>query len=181
MEISFIENSFDKDLMDIVLIEEHYRLKIMFSGNGDLYLNLYVKDRDKNYFKINITKDNCVYDYFKMLFDDFCKRLSDMSEYDKLNHYIMAKCFLEKISYEDYLKNSKIVFFSDSAPLGECNAVCFSQDNEDIIIEFIKNELDTLRGFNVRISNSGSRHKPLNVSFMKMYNDLQNFNEQIKE
>ena len=44
-----------------------------------------------------------------------------------------------------------------------------------------ENELDSLRGFNVRISNSGSRHKPLNVSFMKMYNDLQNYNEQIKE
>lgn len=181
MEISFVENSFDKDLKDIVLSGEDYRLIIIFSGNGDLYLRPYVKDRDKDYFKINITKDDLVYEYFKKLFDDLCKSLCNMSEYEKLSSYTKVKLYLENISYEEYLNNSKIVFFSDSAPLGECNSVCLSKGEENVNLEFKKNDLDSLRGFTVRISNSGSRHKPLNVSFMRMYNDLQDYKELIKE
>ena len=56
-----------------------------------------------------------------------------------------------------------------------------SEEEDKVNLEFVNNDKDSLRGFTVRISNSGSRHKPLNVSFMKMYNEMQNFSEQVKE
>ena len=102
MELSFVENSFDKDLKDIVLSGEDYRLMIMFSGNGDLYLKPYVRDGKKDYLKISITKDDIVYPQFKNLFEDLCTSLENVSMYDMMSNYMMAKCFLENMSFEEY-------------------------------------------------------------------------------
>lgn len=197
MLVVFKNSPFSDDIKDIYIQKDEKTIKIMFGGNGDLYIDIFGPKNTGpggeiiSIFKMN--QDDEVYSYFEELIDNIlnCRvyEINEMelefcqTEEDKKNKIK----YIEKINtelringnYSDLVRDNCITWYSDSIYNEKANSLRIKKENNDIILVFQDNLDDPTFGFGIRICNSGSKYQPFNVCFMKLFNQLnQNYKSQ---
>ncbi len=155
---------------------------------------------DEQYETFLITKENyTVYQMFKKLIEDI--KLPRVYEPLKIDHlddeleiYPSEESEEERCNrWNDELKNSyrykrlydgeNIRWHSDEDSYDEADVVQITEQEDSILLEFYRPKQDVktigriMPGtISIRFRNSGSTYDPLNIVFMKMYQELQNYN-----
>ena len=189
---------------DYTLTEDNKELRIIFGGNLDLYWSLSSLDNDKTldnlydevYETFLITKENYqIYSLFKRLIDDIkLARVFEPIDEEMIEELDNTESIEEKYNrmnedikkserYKKLYNGQEIIWHSDDDYYEEADRVKISEVDDSILLEFYRPEqtLQTL-GFkrpntvSVRFRNSGSTYDPMNIVFMKMYQQLQNYN-----
>lgn len=179
MRIDKIKNNMNT--YDFYLKKDGKILKIVFSGNLDLYLMLEndktIPDKENVILYFDITKEN--YEIFQ-LFDSLYKNIitgNIFNHIDKKINYNYKKSYEYSLLVDNSLN---INWISDDGPLELEDALRITKLNDDTYrLYFYRNDKPLDCGFkssiniSVRIRNSGSRYNPFNCAFMKMYQELQ--------
>ena len=176
-----VNRTFD-DSMNIYqyeLEQNGNRLSIRYMGNLDLYFTYY----KKNSSSIIIDKSNMsIYNLFNELYEDvkncnvfdkdslvdyeeedFENLLEENKKLNKATKYIQEKLFI----------NYRIKWISDDSNEDtDYNAFILKKKDGKIELSFVLNEH---MNKSIRFSNSGSRHDPYNLVFMRMFNKLQKY------
>lgn len=146
--------------------------EILFAPNYDLYWR-YLSEKnileDKSIQEIIITKENYfIYEQFYKLYESI---KNNKVSYDDESYFD---------AYENELfKNEIIEWYSDELPIDIASKLTIKKDNETFKITFEKSK-KACEGifitYTIRFRNSGSRYNPFNINFMKMYNELKEYN-----
>lgn len=167
------------------LIDENKKLKIIYSGNGDLYISLYNKgikyrkSEDKEDFLI--TKENyAIYTLFEELYERITtgKIFDDEAEmYDIPKNYPIFEKMQEVYNSGLINPEGEIEWFCDDYPIGIGDSLKIIKEDDQYRLLFTRHNSEQIENYNclsIRISNSGSRYMPFNSCFMNFYNKLQN-------
>ena len=169
----------------INLLNNNQIINIYFAGNLDLYWS-YHDHEPFNFDSINskktfeVTKENYfLYSLFDQLYNDIdtCNiypadledsftDFNDQQEIAKMNMTERNMLF----------KNDTIRWLSDEAPEEDANSFTIVKSEESFIITFMQ-KYNMFTHYAVRISNSGSRYDPFNILFMRMFNELQKYDD----
>ena len=173
------------EYLNICFEENDKKLEILFGGNGDLYWIIRSKVEANNHSFI-ITKENYeVYELFNKLFFD----IENINIFDK-DYTNADKDYYRETNHHNYNElyskdSNEITWYSDETNYEVANILKIKKVTDSFVINFYtqenKNEYD--KDFNsphhivIRFRNSGSRYKPFNVIFMRMYNDMNNITD----
>ncbi len=165
---------------DIELKEKENTLKIFFAGNLDLYLMLSdgeVIDNENKTLSFDITKEDYeIFSIFESLYKEIINgEVFDNDDFDEIeNNYKFSD------SYKKLVKENQITWISDNGPVEmEDRFVYYPLDENTYHFDFIRNDKPTDFGFkspfgiSVRIRNSGSNYDPFNCVLMRMFQKLQ--------
>ncbi len=196
---------------DIELIEDNKKLTILFGGNGDLYWIFNNKDcscfEEIHTDTFTITKENYkLYELFNILYDDIEKlRVFDRDEIpyyvesredyiNWLNEKELEKKRCIMFGYSNYNtlfdeNNKTITWYSDETNRLVSNYVKIIKKEETFELVFgtqeyidgYEREDNFLGTIGVRFRNSGSSYDPFNVSFMKMFQELEKIDDVLDE
>lgn len=198
LEIRKDKNSHGYD--EFYITTDEGTFEISFQNNLDLYWR-YVHNKsvleEPNKKEFTITKEN----YFLFnLFDTLYNAIKDSNPYSGYTFLTPRSFYFNKEDYEDdsikdeeiyvpenphpnhVYSNGIITWCSDDFSSMEKASNFQIKKEEDIFkITFKKSERDPESGmplitYSVRIRNSGSRYNPYNIAFMKMYQDLKEYN-----
>jgi hypothetical protein len=184
--------------LDIIIKEEDKYLSVSMAGNGDLYWIINVKNDDGcTHQFFNITKENYeLYKLFEGLFfdldtlnitfpydvDPFCLYDDYVNKEERLIEKKRYRLY-NKSHYKDlYDEDRQIIsWHSDETAYDVSNILKIKKVDDAFVLEFIiqteSDEYDKDFGdpscIPVRFRNSGSRYKPFNVLFNKMYHGLE--------
>lgn len=168
-ELKRDKNSFGYDVF--IINTDTGSFEISFQNNGDLYWRYIhsgsILDAPSSH-EIIITKENYyIYELFNELYENI-----------KIGRvYYGENYFEERIN--NIFKNGKIEWYSDEQPKEITSKLIIEKEEDIFKVTFQKNKIgynEFLVTYAVRISNSGSRHHPFNISFMTMYNKLKEYN-----
>lgn len=161
-------NSFlRKNTYDFAFISDNKKLEIIFGGNLDLHLilsdgKIHPMDEEVHLY-FDITKEDYeIYSLFDELYQDIINN-KDAYSYDLLVDENLNINWASDDGVIDVVDILKIIRLDDDTYRLE-----FIRQSKIIGCTF-KNPFN----LTVLICNSGSRYKPFNVYFMKMYNKLQ--------
>ena len=180
--------------INILLEDSDKTLSFNFLGNGDLYWIFRSNESTDNHGFI-ITKENYqLYRLFLELFNDI-KNINIFEDYDLMiqeraeeieeleRPKILDSYRLYNLSYYNELYNkdeNKITWYSDETSSKVSNYLEIVQEDEIFKINFYTQE--DIKGYDkdfksdryipIRFRNSGSRYRPFNTLFMKMYNNM---------
>lgn len=191
---------------DINLIDGNKTFSILFAGTGDLYWivkNSNCTEEDSDYFEIS--KENYqVYSLFETLLNDirtiniFDKTEIEFPPYietDEEKEEYLKEEELEKKKYKMFNKSyyndlydedtNTITWVSDETGFEVANMVTIKKIDDKFLIEFKTQPYidgyemeDSIPGIiGIRFRNSGSRYKPFNIIFMRMFNKLQQIDD----
>lgn len=177
--------------LDIIIKEEDKYLSVSMAGNGDLYWMIYVRNDDGcSHQFFNITKEN--YELYKM-FEGLFYDIDTISLYDNYKNederLIEKKRYrlYNKSHYKDLYDEDKqiISWHSDETAYDVSNILKIKKEDDFFVLEFIiqneSYEFDKDFGdtgyIPIRFRNSGSRYKPFNVLFDKMYQGLESVDD----
>lgn len=143
-----------------------HELEIFFAGNLDLYWNIrnkyFVPVLDDTLTKtFIITKENYyIYSLFEKLYHDI------------KNYDYKSEGYTEQ--YKSLFHNNIIKWHSDEITYDDASFVTLKKEEESFVITFHKSkEVDlSYKTYAIRFSNNGSRYSPLNIIFMRMYQEL---------
>lgn len=195
MRVEFKNNTFFDKVKDILIIDEKKLLKIFYSLNGDLYIDIFGDhniNESGNYtatFSINQNQD--IYQYFESLIDNIIKckvfAVSDIelemcNIKEQMNELLKSsQLYNEELKnrdvYNRLVQDSAIIWYSDNIYDEKANKLRIEKKDDKIILNFIDNPDDPTFGFGIRICNSGSKYDPFNVCFMNLFNQLQTLNK----
>ena len=175
-----------------------YEFAIFFAGNLDLYWTIHSKSfvpisEDLPIKSFSITKENYqVYSLFEVLYDDIkncniftivdyqIERCETEEEKQKLikENVKMNKSFKRDERYKSLFHDEVVEWRSDDFPFDEASFVTIEKCDESFLIKFNKSkEADYLyQTYGIRFRNSGSRYTPFNGIFMRMYQQLVDYN-----
>lgn len=168
---------------DIELRDKEKILRIIYAGNLDLYLilsNGEVLENENKTISFNITKEDYeIYSIFDSLYKETIEgNVFDNEEEYNFNDYHFN--YKESYAYERLVKDNKITWISDNGPIdSEDKFIFYPEDENSYRFDFIRNDKPTDFGFknalgiSVRIRNSGSNYNPFNCIFMRMFQKLQ--------
>ena len=169
MVVEFRDSGLNYNIKDIYIRDGKKVLKIFYGDNGDLYFDIFgdrkINNDGFNYTSFLINCDDSLFTFFENLYDDIKEYL--VFDSDRLNNHL--RCMHAN---ENLIINEKIIFYSDSTYDDNANIMKISKNEDSILLEFIDNPDDYIFGFGIRISNSGSKYKPFNICFMKLFNDI---------
>ena len=191
-----VKRYYDKynEIYNYEFLKEDNKLDILFCGNLDLYFIIY----GKNINEFTITKENMtIYNLFDNLYND----IENINIYDEEHIPIYIETEEEQNEYlkerkDEYRlhnrsnynelfnkENKTITWYSDETAKEVSNYLKIIKEDEDFKLEFYTRpyieEYD--RDFNskysitIRFRNSGSRYKPFNACFMRLFNNLQKY------
>jgi len=179
---------------DFCLTKKDKTLKIIFAGNLDLYFMLSngkmlpYKQNVSLFFDID-KEDNEIFELFDSLYKDVIS--GNVFGKDALfETYYDPKKYTESFEYSLLVdENFNINWVSDDGPLELEDSLTISKiDDDKYRLIFNRNDKPLDFGFkssnyiNVRFCNSGSRYNPFNCVFMRMFNRLQEIdNEHIQD
>lgn len=179
---------------DIVLEENNKKIIITFQGNLDLYFGIVSDKEDDKPFEI--TQENyAIYSAFEKLFNDI-KEAQVYQIYPRINfeneseeEWQLESLDEEKarikdlneelLKYRKYdeksvFKDGKVEWHCDDFPYDEAPILTIEKKDDKFLINVKdKNRNHFFNG--IRIRNSGSRHQPYNIVFMRMFNELQEY------
>jgi hypothetical protein len=181
---------------DIMLEEDGKKLIITFQGNLDLYWQMFSENKDE-LLTITITKENyAIYSVFERLFNDIkdCNvakitydSTNEVDEYEKERMLQEVKWAEEhnrdlkeyrKYDPESVFKGGTIEWHCDDEPYEESNVLTITKVNDEFKVHIAVPNKYSFNNNYVRIRNSGSRHSPYNQVFMRMFNELQQYDPQ---
>ena len=174
MEIRKIKN--DMDSYDFYFREDNKELKIMFSGNLDLYLvmsngDLLPNDSD-SIIDFYITKEDYqVFNTFQLLYESIINGEVFENSFD---NYSNTYEYMELVD-----QDKNINWISDGGPIDIEDKLIISKiDDDSYRLRFMRINSDMLNfknntSISVRIRNSRSKYSPFNYPFMRMYDELQ--------
>lgn len=162
------KNSFGYDVFTINTDTGNF--EISFQNNGDLYWRYIhsgsiLDTLDSQ--KIIITKENY---YIYELFDELYENIKAGKVYNGYSYY--------REIINNLYKDGKIEWYSDEQPIEITSKLIIEKEEDIFKVTFQKNKIgynEMLVTYAVRISNSGSRHRPFNISFTNMYNKLKDY------
>jgi len=174
LEIKKYKTAHNYDAFTITTDEGKF--EISYQPNLDLYWR-YLPERNisntQDIVEFSITKEN--YSIYT-LFENLYQSITDSTSFSEST---LVKSEIK--NYSNLFKNSFIEWYSDDFALIE-NASCLKikKENESFKVIFKKSQKEPESGihfltYSIRISNSGSRYKPFNINFMKMYQALQEY------
>lgn len=183
MEIERKENDFNS--YDYCLTDGNKKLTILFARCLDLYIMInddqFMKYAEAKTIHFDITKAD--YDIFR-LFDSLYQDIINCKVFDL--HDVRNTCRYE---YEKLVDDKQcITWISDDDREEIGDRFTLSKLNDDVYrLIFYRNDKIPDFGFknpmyiSVRIRNSGSRYKPFNCVFMKMYHELQDIDPNFRQ
>ena len=174
-----------------------YEFIIFFGGNLDLYWSIDNKDfislqDDVPAKSFNITKENYyIYALFEKLYEDIkncniytlgyfdfwnAETIADIQNIIK-DHESSNNNLKKYEGYKDLFQDNIINWHSDEFPYDSASFVTIEKQDESFIVTFHKSKKEDFRflTYAIRFRNSGSRYKPFNMAFMKMYQELINY------
>ena len=187
----------DRNNKYYILKQDDKKLKIMFGGTLDLYIQLInpdLKEEELGYDTFEITKDNYyIYSLFDELYNDIetCN-IYDVDELDLMfceteeevkKVYESKKKLNEEekntIKYKNIFDGKSIIWYSDEYMHDKTDILKITKDEDKYVLEFQEQSLnkDTFamryQGLiTIRLRNSGSYQEPFNILFMRMYQKL---------
>ena len=195
MTVEFKNNDCFNNVKDILIRDGKKLLKIFYSSNFDLYIDIFGEHNidEEGYYNatFSINQDQEIYHYFESLIDNIttCK-VFDVSDIElKIGDTEELKNELSNSNqlYNESLKNndiynklvqdSAIIWYSDNIYDEKANKLKIEKKDGEISLTFIDNPDDPTFGFGIRICNSGSKYAPFNLCFMNLFNQLQTFNK----
>ena len=169
-------------LYDYTFTEGDQHLRIYFAGNLDLYLVLghrHIIQNEDTELSMDITKaDYSLFQAFDTLYKEITSGYiyTDEETYPFPNHSYKGTDTYKRLVDED----KRITWISDDGyRMAEDRMTIEKVDEDSYRLTFKRNSIPMPDGFKspfgitVRIRNSGSYYDPFNVSFMKMYNRIQ--------
>lgn len=154
----------DRIKYDLKVIDKNGNgFTMMVGGNLDLY---WVPDNYKECTRFIINKDD------EFLFNTFDILFEDIRENDSM--------------YCPTINGNEFNFFSEDYPEDEANRLRITKEEDEFVIDFIRNEDRENwslphRGCNICFCNSGSRVPKVEQQFMLLFNDLAYYNESVEE
>lgn len=179
---------------DIVLEKDNKKIIMTFQGNLDLYIGIVSEKEDDKPFEI--TQENYViYSMFEKLYNDI-KNCQVYQVYPRINseNESEEEWQLESLDEEEsrikdmnedlakyrkydemsVFKNDKVEWHCDDYPYDKAAILTIEKKDDKFLVNV--EDKDKNHFFNgVRIRNSGSRHQPYNMVFMRMFNELQEY------
>lgn len=187
-------------LFDFNIIDNKNVLVIMFGGNGDLYFYVNKANLEGNEIvNFEITKENYIlYNLFDKLYNDiincnifkFSERDVELSleDEEETGFYLEGEIEDKKTTYSRWneelkkryqynqlVNNGVISWRSDNNSYKDANILNIHKEDDQYRLEFIPRSREMSFFVDVRISNSGSYYAPFNIAFMRLYNELQNY------
>lgn len=162
--IEFKDNYIYKGLKDIFIRDGKKTLKIFYGGNGDLYFDILGERRQL---------DSQIYEYIA----EFLIKNGN-EEWFLFNKLINDIINDQDRNKEKLVQGNIVNWYSDEIYDEKANKLSIERLNEGIKLTFLDNPDDPSFGFGIRICNSGSKYKPFNIHFMKMYNEFQTLSKQ---
>ena len=179
---------------DIVLEKDNKKLIITFQGNLDLYWGMVREENDNQPFEI--TQENyTIYNAFEKLYNDIKDgkvykmfprtipeneseeewQLESLDEEEsrikELNDGILE---YRKYDENPLFKDDKIEWHCDDEPYEESAVLSITKKDDKFLVDIVDPEKEHIFA-GVRLRNSGSRHQPYNIVFMRMFNELQEY------
>ena len=161
--------------------------EMIFGGNLDLHWNIYCINnapKEKS-ISIDITKDNYVlWELFDDLYNDFkgcnilkvsnielefCENSEDVKKlYDRCKRY--NEFLKETREYNDVFDGKSIKWISDDESY---NMLTITPMEDKYVLQITTGKkISYLERYGIRFRNSGSMHKPFEILFMKLYNNI---------
>lgn len=172
-EIEHYKNAWGYDTFEIKTDTGSF--DILFAPNGDLYWNYLSKKNileDKKIQEITITKENYyLYELFYKLYESI---KNNKVFYDK------ETCYDLKDRENKLFKNDVIEWYSDELPIDITSKLTIKKEDETFKVMFEKSKKSQdgiFITYSIRFRNSGSRYDPFNITFMQMYNELREYNQ----
>lgn len=191
-----VKRQYDKynEIYNYELISDDNKLFISFEGNLDLYFTIY----GKNINEFIIAKENMtIYNLFDKLYNEikninvFEKEYipfyieTDQEKEDYLKKTKEEYRLYNKSNYNELFdeKNKTITWYSDETAHEVANYLKIKKEDEKYKLEFstqphiegYDRDFNSKYSIPIRFRNSGSRYKPFNVCFMRLFNNLQNY------
>ena len=191
-----VKRYYDKynEIYNYEFLKEDNKLDILFCGNLDLYFIIY----GKNINEFTITKENMtIYNLFDKLYSD----IENINIYDEEHIPIYIETEEEQNEYlkerkDEYRlhnrsnynelfnkENKTITWYSDETAKEVANYLKIIKEDEDFKLEFYTRpyiegydrDFNSKYSITIRFRNSGSRYKPFNACFMRLFNNLQKY------
>ena len=189
MEIKKVKSEFGPD--DIVVTSGDLKYQLFFGGDGDLYWSCVDLSKETNdVVRFPITKENyMLYSLIEELYErvkecrvfdveDDERALCDTSEEvaELYKRKQESNDFARRFSNYDKLFNQAtgiISWHDDESIYEEGNVVNIIPRDEEFILEFVPGKkCDPYDMIGIRFRNSGSTYTPFNSVFMRMYNQM---------
>lgn len=173
LKLNKYENNNNFDVFEIETKEG--KIKISLEDNFDLYWQ-YINVNKEEEKELYITKE----DYFiYTVFNDLYTAIKENKPWYNYpsEHEIKDK----QVKFNKYptSNDNTITFISDDGHIETGSRLIIEKTEEDIFkIIFKKGKIadSFFNTYAIRISNSGSRYEPFNITFMNMYNKLKEYN-----
>ena len=185
---------------DFYLKQDNKILKIVFGGNLDLYWNLIISKDISKYDEIEetfiITKENYfIYSLFEKLINDIKEAnifepKEPKNEDDIFGNTTKEDCkrwnerLKTRYHYKELYNNldDTITWRSDDEQYEYADRVKISKIEDNIVLEFTRPKLNKntygyrmSESISIRFRTSGSRYDEFFVPFMRMFNELQDY------
>ena len=198
MEVKCYQN--EQRTKDYTIINNEKKLRIMYCGTLDLYMQLNSPNLKEELSSdtFEITKENYfIYSLFEQLYDDI--RLCNLYQVDENDLlwcdtkeeiealYSNIKRRNEELKnsvvYKSIFDGNSVIWYSDEYIHDETDILKITKEDDKYILEFKEQRLpetdsDRWRipgSICIRFRNSGSYQKPFNLTFMRMYQKLQEY------
>lgn len=197
--ISIIKEKNQMGSLDIRLqIEENITLDVVFGGVGDVFWiydnqNFFDVKEDPMYDKLLITKeDTDIYNIFNELYEDLincriyipdkCGFIEGWNEQDEKRCRLANERIKTEPRYNKLVKDGVITWYSDEEYESIAEIVRISKQDDNIVIEFIRQStIDELGGhrlpgwYSIRFRMDGCTYEPCNVVFWRHFDNLQKY------
>jgi len=179
---------------DIVLEKDNKKLIITFQGNLDLYWGIVRDENDDKPFEI--TQENyAIYNAFEKLYEDIkngnvykvipraipeneAEEEWQLESLDEEENRVkeLNDGLLEYRKYDEtpVFRNNRIEWHCDDEPYEESAVLSITKEGDKFLVNIEDHEKEHIFT-GVRLRNSGSRHQPYNIVFMRMFNELQEY------
>lgn len=176
---------------DIEIISDNGKLNILFGGNGDLYFFVPKIDyKNKNeIINFEITKENYeLFTLFETLYNEVINCDVFRIDEDELDYYAEEEIEEKRQRHKEWNSELKtgyvynnlvhdgvISWKHDDQIEEEANILNIYKENDKYRLEFVLRNTEMSFFIDVRFRNSGSRYQPFNISFMRFFNKLQQY------
>ena len=106
MKIELVDNQMQHETYDVFIRSDDKVLKVLYGGNGDLYIDVYEKEH-RDVVSFDIEKNDEAFAYFDGLFNDI--KNCNIFESETLNKKVK-----ESELYKKIYSNNQIQLYSDS-------------------------------------------------------------------
>lgn len=173
----------NNNLYDYYLCDGKNKLAISYVENLDLLFYTFTTEKEMTFF---ITKENM------FIYNLFCNLFIDLDEVNIYKETLLECNNINKINELDYkiqkLKNNEtykklfqdktITWISDSSitdndPFVDTLIIKKKKDCLELKFTFYSDNISNIRS--IRINNSRSKYAPFNILFMKLFDELQNY------